>query len=275
MFLTNVFFIPFMALRAQPEPLMDAQPAAAAADAGTSSSSSGGKPRQRKVAAPGSQQLPGWAPLVGAAGGFLGEWDCRHVTCAAQVCRPAIPNPIPQPQMAAPPFPRHPDADTHTHLCTCPVGLNQSPFSRGWTVRHCNNGLGVARSCSSPTIELSPTMPAVVQHIFPFCQGWQCAAVVTLALLLSTLWWPAGVFSLYWAVAGRPELGGDLAARWTYLQDTFNSNRVSLIHTHTSLHWQNTPPPQNSMRRPAALQAWVLAGHPSRTHATVTGPTLG
>lgn len=37
----------------------------------------------------------------------------------------------------------------------------------------------------------------------------------------------AGVFSIYWALAGRPELGGDLAARWAYLQDTFNSNRVS------------------------------------------------
>jgi hypothetical protein len=68
MFLTNVFFIPFMALRAQPEPLVDAQPTAAAA--GSSSSS---KLRQRKVAAPGSQQLPGWAPLIGAAGGFLGK----------------------------------------------------------------------------------------------------------------------------------------------------------------------------------------------------------
>jgi hypothetical protein len=39
---------------------------------------------------------------------------------------------------------------------------------------------------------------------------------------------PAGVFSIYWAVAGRPELAGDLATRWTYLQDTFNSNRVSI-----------------------------------------------
>ena len=70
MFLTNVFFIPFMALRAQPEPLIDAQPTAAAAG---SSSSSSSKLRQRKVAAPGSQQLPGWAPLIGAAGGFLGK----------------------------------------------------------------------------------------------------------------------------------------------------------------------------------------------------------
>lgn len=39
----------------------------------------------------------------------------------------------------------------------------------------------------------------------------------------------AGVFSLYWGFAGRPELGGDLAARWTYLQETFNSNRVCAI----------------------------------------------
>jgi hypothetical protein len=37
---------------------------------------------------------------------------------------------------------------------------------------------------------------------------------------------PAGAFSIYWAVAGRPELAGDLATRWAYLQDTFNSNRV-------------------------------------------------
>jgi len=41
------------------------------------------------------------------------------------------------------------------------------------------------------------------------------------------VWWLcAGAFSIYWALAGRPELGGDLAARWSYLQDTFNSNRV-------------------------------------------------
>lgn len=69
--MTNVFMIPFVALRARPEPL---EPAPAAAAAGTGAGANGGaKLRPRKVAEPGSQQLPGWAPLIGAAGGFLGE----------------------------------------------------------------------------------------------------------------------------------------------------------------------------------------------------------
>jgi hypothetical protein len=66
MFITNVFFIPFMALRAMPEPL---EPAAAAAG---SSSSSAVAQRPRKVAVPGSQQLPSWSPALGAFGGFIG-----------------------------------------------------------------------------------------------------------------------------------------------------------------------------------------------------------
>jgi len=81
MFLTNVFFIPFMALRARPEAMEPAAAAAAAAgsSAAISSGSSAGsnagvKLRQRKVATPGSQQLPGWSPVLGAVGAFLGEW---------------------------------------------------------------------------------------------------------------------------------------------------------------------------------------------------------
>jgi hypothetical protein len=68
MFITNVFFIPFMALRAMPEPL---EPAAAAAS-GSSSSSNAAAQRLRKVAVPGSQQLPSWSPALGAFGGFIG-----------------------------------------------------------------------------------------------------------------------------------------------------------------------------------------------------------
>ncbi|WIA22631.1 hypothetical protein OEZ86_009610 [Tetradesmus obliquus] len=67
MFITNVFFIPFMALRAMPEPL---EPAAAATS--SSSSSVAAAQRQRKVAVPGSQRLPSWSPALGAFGGFIG-----------------------------------------------------------------------------------------------------------------------------------------------------------------------------------------------------------
>jgi hypothetical protein len=51
------------------------------------------KLRQRKVAVPGSQQLPGWAPVLGAAGGFLGgcgwglHWR-KHDTDRAPVMQP-------------------------------------------------------------------------------------------------------------------------------------------------------------------------------------------
>jgi hypothetical protein len=68
MFITNVFFIPFMALRAMPEP---PEPAAAVAS-GSSSSSSAVAQRPRKVAVPGSQQLPSWSPASGAFGAFIG-----------------------------------------------------------------------------------------------------------------------------------------------------------------------------------------------------------
>lgn len=78
MFLTNVFFIPFMALRAKPEPLEEQQQSAAATGGGGGSSSSVVL-HQRKVAVPGSQQVPGWAPAIGAVGAFLGEWRRRVV----------------------------------------------------------------------------------------------------------------------------------------------------------------------------------------------------
>lgn len=35
-----------------------------------------------------------------------------------------------------------------------------------------------------------------------------------------------GLFSIGWALAGRPETGGDLAVRWQYLVDTLSTNRV-------------------------------------------------
>ncbi|KAF5827487.1 hypothetical protein DUNSADRAFT_561 [Dunaliella salina] len=35
-----------------------------------------------------------------------------------------------------------------------------------------------------------------------------------------------GLFSVGWAFLGRPELGGDLAARWAFFQQEFSSNRV-------------------------------------------------
>jgi hypothetical protein len=68
MFITNIFFIPFMALRAGPEPT---EPSA-------SSSSSSSSSRKAKVPAPGSQQLPGWSRALGAVGigmgGFCFAW---------------------------------------------------------------------------------------------------------------------------------------------------------------------------------------------------------
>jgi hypothetical protein len=73
--LTNVFMIPFVALRARPEAL-EPTPAAALTAGAAGAGVNGGanlKLRPRKVPEPGSQQLPGWAPLVGAAGGFLGK----------------------------------------------------------------------------------------------------------------------------------------------------------------------------------------------------------
>jgi hypothetical protein len=72
MFITNVFFIPFMALRAMPEPLEPAAAAAASGSSSSSSSSSAIAQRPRKVSVPGSQQLPSWSPALGAFGGFIG-----------------------------------------------------------------------------------------------------------------------------------------------------------------------------------------------------------
>lgn len=66
MFITNIFFIPFMALRAGPQP-----PEASTATS-TSSSSRGSRLRTAKVPAPGSQQLPGWSRALGALGMGLG-----------------------------------------------------------------------------------------------------------------------------------------------------------------------------------------------------------
>jgi hypothetical protein len=87
MFLTNVFFIPFMALRAAPElhqsslpsqataAINDSTTGSAAALSGNSSTSSVGlqpSAHHHKVAVPGSQQLPTWATGVGAFGAFIG-----------------------------------------------------------------------------------------------------------------------------------------------------------------------------------------------------------
>lgn len=130
MFITNVFFIPFMALRAAPEPL---QPAAAGAAA-----------QPQPVPLPGSQRLPGWSPVLGGLGVFMGEWP-RGV-----------------------------------------AGRRAQP----------RQGLTAMRA--------RPTDPAA------------CAPRPRL---------PGGL-CIYWALAGRPELGGDLAARWGYLQATLSTNRV-------------------------------------------------
>lgn len=76
-FITNVFFIPFMALRALPEPLEEQQPAAgaAAARAGGAGALAAQQPsmRPRRVPVPGSQRLPGWSPVLGGLGMFMGE----------------------------------------------------------------------------------------------------------------------------------------------------------------------------------------------------------
>eukprot|EP00775_Hariotina_reticulata_P009058 gene9058-9229_t len=84
MFLTNVFFIPFMALRAAPElssstvvpATADIQDSSAGSSTSSSISSSSVRSQastvSRKVAEPGSQQLPAWAAGVGAFGAFVG-----------------------------------------------------------------------------------------------------------------------------------------------------------------------------------------------------------
>lgn len=67
MFLTNVFFIPFMALRAAPEP----SPSTSSLTASAAPASDQLRTASQKVP-PGAQQLPAWAPLVGAWGAGIG-----------------------------------------------------------------------------------------------------------------------------------------------------------------------------------------------------------
>lgn len=71
MFITNVFFIPFMALRAMPE----AVEAATAGSTDNTGSTGSAAVRLQKVPTPGSQQLPGWSRLLGLFGGFIGVFS--------------------------------------------------------------------------------------------------------------------------------------------------------------------------------------------------------
>ena len=75
MFLTNVFFIPFMALRAAPEPEEAPPPAAVAPDAP--------RPvRPPPPLPPSNQPLPAWSPVIGATSLAVGLLSCAWALAA-------------------------------------------------------------------------------------------------------------------------------------------------------------------------------------------------
>ena len=122
-----------------------------------------------------------------------------------------------------------PPPHTHTHS-GLPLPICDEPASR--TIQCCVMLCApvASSSCGAHILPLSGAAAHVVGlYAASHSRQRSVASPLSVCLLPPVLpLCPAGVFSLYWAVAGRPELGGDLAARWTYLQDTFNSNRVSL-----------------------------------------------
>jgi hypothetical protein len=71
-----------------------------------------------------------------------------------------------------------------------------------------------------------------------------------------------GLFSMWWAVGGRPEDGGDLAARWAYLTETVSSNRVFFAFVVDACLY-------------SAWQAVLLGGVPTATPAQRYVPFFG